>query len=129
MSELGTTCEESGGNFGQQYADCSSFTSSAPYYGVFFDGASHPAGVLCLKEQAESYGKEISGGQPFEIKPVLVWIQRPKTTMKTNAELSPEEVIKMPLKEFEERFGFRPVDALEKHSLASNAKRLGPEMR
>lgn len=43
--------------------------------------------------------------------------------MKPNDELSPAEVIRMPLSEFEERFGFRPVDALEKKFFAINAKR------
>jgi hypothetical protein len=49
--------------------------------------------------------------------------------MKHNEDLTPAEVIKMPLNEFEERFGFRPVDALEKHYFASNAKRLEPHVR
>lgn len=43
--------------------------------------------------------------------------------MKPNDELSPAEVITMPLSEFEERFGFRPVDALEKRFFAVTGKR------
>lgn len=46
-----------------------------------------------------------------------------------NDELGPDDVIAMPLTEFEVRFGFRPVDALEKHYFASNAKRLQPHIR
>lgn len=46
-----------------------------------------------------------------------------------DAELTPGDVIAMPLGEFEERFGFRPVDALEKHWFASNATRLPDLMR
>lgn len=38
-------------------------------------------------------------------------------------ELSPDDVIKMPIAEFEQRFGFRPVDALEKKHFAVCAKR------
>ena len=38
--------------------------------------------------------------------------------------LTPEDVIKMPLAEFEQRFGFRPDDALEKHWFAVVGKRL-----
>ena len=40
-----------------------------------------------------------------------------------NEDLSPEDVIKMPLAEFEERFGFRPVDALEKKHFAVTGNR------
>lgn len=43
--------------------------------------------------------------------------------MKTE-DLSTEDVIKMPLAEFESRFGFRPCDALEKKHFAICAKRL-----
>ena len=49
--------------------------------------------------------------------------------MRPNGELCPAEVIRMPLDEFEERFGFRPSDALEKHYFAVNAKRLEPFIR
>lgn len=49
--------------------------------------------------------------------------------MKLNHELSPAEVTVMPLQEFEQRFGFRPTDALEKHYFAVNAKRLEPNIR
>lgn len=49
--------------------------------------------------------------------------------MKSNDELSPEEVIRMPLSEFEHRFGFRPVDALEKKFFASNGKRPSQTVR
>lgn len=38
--------------------------------------------------------------------------------------LYPEDVIKMPLAEFESRFGFRPFDALEKMWFAVNATRI-----
>lgn len=49
--------------------------------------------------------------------------------MKANHELSPAEVVAMPLGEFEQRFGFRPGDALEKHYFAANARRLEPHIR
>lgn len=45
---------------------------------------------------------------------------------KANHKLTPAEVVKMPLREFEQRFGFRPRDAIEKHYFASNAKRITP---
>jgi hypothetical protein len=48
---------------------------------------------------------------------------------KANHKLTPAEVIAMPLKEFEARFGFRPRDAIEKHYFASNAKRPSPIVR
>ncbi len=44
-------------------------------------------------------------------------------------QLDPEDVIKMPLDEFEQRFGFRPVDALEKKWFAVVAKRILPIQR
>ena len=44
-------------------------------------------------------------------------------------QLSPEDVMKMPLDEFEQRFGFRPVDALEKKWFAVIAKRILPIQR
>jgi hypothetical protein len=43
--------------------------------------------------------------------------------MKQNEELTPRDVCTMPLAEFEERFGFRPVDALEKHFFAATGSR------
>jgi hypothetical protein len=43
---------------------------------------------------------------------------------KPNSELTPQEVIAMPEDEFERRFGFRPVDALEKKWFAVTTKRL-----
>lgn len=49
--------------------------------------------------------------------------------MKTNDELTPDEVKAMPLKEFEERFGFRPVDALDKWGFAWMGKRMDPMTR
>ena len=51
------------------------------------------------------------------------------TSDKANSELTPDEVNSMPLAEFEERFGFRPADALEKHYFAGMAKPLDPTMR
>jgi hypothetical protein len=45
--------------------------------------------------------------------------------LKSNDQLTPTEIIAMPLSEFVERFGFQPVDKLEKHWFAVNAKRLG----
>lgn len=44
--------------------------------------------------------------------------------MKQNAELSPQEVIEMPLSEFESCFGFRPVDSQEKKWFAVTGKRI-----
>lgn len=49
--------------------------------------------------------------------------------MKSNDELSPEDVITMPLAEFEQRFGFRPVDAQEKKHFAATGKRISPFVR
>lgn len=43
--------------------------------------------------------------------------------MKSNDGLSPEDVKAMPLAEFEKRFGFRPVDALEKKFFATTGSR------
>ena len=43
--------------------------------------------------------------------------------------LTPEAVIKMPLREFEQRFGFRPADALEKRWFAITGKRLDETSR
>jgi hypothetical protein len=37
--------------------------------------------------------------------------------------MSPEEVIQMPLADFEKMFGFRPVDAFEKKWFAITGKR------
>lgn len=37
--------------------------------------------------------------------------------------LAPEDVKKMPLDEFQKRFGFRPVSAIEKHYFAAMGKR------
>lgn len=37
--------------------------------------------------------------------------------------LTPDDVVKMPLAEFEQCFGFRPVDALEKKFFAVTGKR------
>lgn len=45
------------------------------------------------------------------------------------AELTPEDVIRMPLAEFEQRFGFRPIDALEKKHFAVTGKRPDQFMR
>jgi hypothetical protein len=42
---------------------------------------------------------------------------------KRNDKLTPQEVKRMGLKEFEQRFGFRPVDALEKQFFAATGKR------
>lgn len=47
----------------------------------------------------------------------------------TNGELSPEDVIRMPLVEFEYRFGFRPIDALEKKHFAVTGNRPDQFMR
>lgn len=44
--------------------------------------------------------------------------------MKSNRDLSPDEVVRMSLSEFELHFGFRPSDALEKYWFAINAARL-----
>lgn len=49
--------------------------------------------------------------------------------MKPNSELTPDEVKSMPLDEFEKRFNFRPVDALEKWCWAMQGKRLDPTSR
>lgn len=49
--------------------------------------------------------------------------------MKPNSKLRPDEVIAMPLCEFEQRFGFRPVDALEKYWFAAVAKRINSDCR
>ena len=43
--------------------------------------------------------------------------------MKPNDKLTSSEVIKMPLAEFEERFNFRPVSAIEKHYFAGLGRR------
>lgn len=40
-----------------------------------------------------------------------------------NKELVPKDVIDMPLAEFEQRFGFRPIDALEKKHFAVTGER------
>lgn len=45
-------------------------------------------------------------------------------TEKMNDELTPDDVIKMPLAEFKERFGFLPDDKEEKKWFAVTAKRL-----
>lgn len=47
----------------------------------------------------------------------------------SHIDLTPADVIKMPLDEFEKRFGFRPVDALDKHYYAITAIRLDPVVR
>lgn len=47
----------------------------------------------------------------------------------TNGQLTPEDVISMPLSEFEQRFGFRPIDALEKKHFAVTGKRPHSFMR
>ena len=46
--------------------------------------------------------------------------------MTPNDELTPADVIAMPLVEFVARFGFRPRDALEKKWFAITAKRITP---
>jgi hypothetical protein len=38
--------------------------------------------------------------------------------------LDPMDIIEMPLARFKELFGFRPVDALEKHYFAATGKRI-----
>lgn len=43
--------------------------------------------------------------------------------MKSNKNLTPQEVCAMGLREFERRFGFRPIDAYEKYLFAAVAKR------
>ena len=43
--------------------------------------------------------------------------------MKTNEQLTPAEVKAMPLKEFEQRFGFRPESAAEQHYFAGMGSR------
>jgi hypothetical protein len=43
--------------------------------------------------------------------------------MKTNDTLKPADVLAMPLAEFQERFGFRPADALEKKFFAVTGQR------
>ncbi|PYS88994.1 MAG: hypothetical protein DMF64_19000 [Acidobacteria bacterium] len=78
MADLGKTCEECGGNFSRHYAECSRFAQSLPYHGIFFDGASHPVDAFVLEQEAERHAKKISGGAPYEIKPVLIWIQKPE---------------------------------------------------
>lgn len=45
---------------------------------------------------------------------------------KPNDELTVREVIAMPLDEFERRFGFRPVDKLDKKWFAVAARRIQP---
>lgn len=45
---------------------------------------------------------------------------------KANHNLTPQEVKAMGLKEFERRFGFRPVDAYEKHFFAGLGERPSP---
>ena len=49
--------------------------------------------------------------------------------MKSNDKLTPAEVIAMSLSQFERRFGFRPIDALDKKWFAVCAKRITPDMR
>jgi hypothetical protein len=49
--------------------------------------------------------------------------------MKRTADLRPSEVKAMGLREFEERFGWRPVDALEKYYFAGSARRITPIVR
>lgn len=49
--------------------------------------------------------------------------------MKDNCDLTPIEVKQMPLDEFEQRFKFRPVDALEKCGFAMLGQRMHPETR
>jgi len=44
--------------------------------------------------------------------------------MKPNSKLTPQEVRTMPLDTFEKRFGFRPVDALEKEWFTMLGKRI-----
>lgn len=44
---------------------------------------------------------------------------------KPNSELTPADVKAMPLDEFESRFGFVPIDALEKWGFAMQGKRMG----
>lgn len=47
--------------------------------------------------------------------------------MKDDSELVPREVMQMPLKEFEERFKFRPTDAFQKYWFAiSGEKDINP---
>ena len=47
----------------------------------------------------------------------------------SRSDLTPDDVKAMPLDKFEQRFGFRPVDALEKHFFAGMGQRLSPFMR
>jgi hypothetical protein len=49
--------------------------------------------------------------------------------MKSIEQLTPDDVKAMPLDEFEKRFGFRPVDALEKWGWAMQGKRITPDTR
>ncbi len=48
---------------------------------------------------------------------------------KLTKNLTPDNVKAMPLDEFEERFGFRPSDALEKWGWAMMATRIAPDTR
>lgn len=43
--------------------------------------------------------------------------------------ISIADVLAMPLAEFEERFGFRPTDALEKHWFACSGERITQQSR
>ena len=47
-----------------------------------------------------------------------------RKTMKPNDQLTPPEVKAMPLQESQERFGFRPLDALEKWGYAMQGRRI-----
>lgn len=47
----------------------------------------------------------------------------------TTKPLTPADVMAMPLAQFEQWFGFRPVDALEKKWFAVNARRITPDAR
>lgn len=48
---------------------------------------------------------------------------------KLTKNLTPDDVKAMPLDEFEGRFGFRPLDALEKYGWAMLAERISPHTR
>lgn len=46
-----------------------------------------------------------------------------------NNKLTPDQVKAMPLQEFEQRFGFIPIDALEKWGFAMMGERMSEQVR
>jgi hypothetical protein len=56
-------------------------------------------------------------------------LRREVSIVVANDQLTPAEVKAMPLEEFEQRFGFRPVDALEKWGWAMQGVRINDMSR